>query len=124
MLGLVSFPRDVCSVQNPGDLFEPGGVGGKLLAEAFPVPTLLFPCFPVLGLTLPIWAIALISFGVALVFAFFVWLFVCPWMKRKIAGKLLLFFQVTKLLFIPEATPANKRVSLRIKELRLVGACP
>ncbi|XP_050002633.1 sodium-dependent phosphate transporter 2 isoform X3 [Alexandromys fortis] len=42
----------------------------------------------VLGLTLPMWAIALISFGVALLFAFFVWLFVCPWMKRKIAGKL------------------------------------
>ncbi|MBZ3884030.1 Sodium-dependent phosphate transporter 2 [Sciurus carolinensis] len=42
----------------------------------------------VLGLVLPIWAIALISFGVALLFALFVWLFVCPWMRRKIAGKL------------------------------------
>ncbi|XP_064226099.1 sodium-dependent phosphate transporter 2 isoform X2 [Aotus nancymaae] len=41
-----------------------------------------------LGLVLPMWAIALISFGVALLFAFFVWLFVCPWMRRKIAGKL------------------------------------
>ena len=42
------------------------------------------------------WAIALISFGVALLFAFFVWLFVCPWMRRKIAGKrsfLLLIYQ-------------------------------
>lgn len=49
------------------------------------------PCchfyFSVLGLVLPMWAIALISFGVALLFAFFVWLFVCPWMRRKIAGK-------------------------------------
>ncbi|XP_063463246.1 sodium-dependent phosphate transporter 2 isoform X3 [Pan paniscus] len=42
----------------------------------------------VLGLVLPMWAIALISFGVALLFAFFVWLFVCPWMRRKITGKL------------------------------------
>lgn len=41
-----------------------------------------------LGLVLPMWAIALISFGVALLFALFVWLFVCPWMRRKIAGKL------------------------------------
>uniref|UniRef100_A0A4X1U8Y8 Phosphate transporter n=1 Tax=Sus scrofa TaxID=9823 RepID=A0A4X1U8Y8_PIG len=44
--------------------------------------------WPVLGLVLPMWAIALISFGVALLFALFVWLFVCPWMRRKIAGKL------------------------------------
>ncbi|XP_020933726.1 sodium-dependent phosphate transporter 2 [Sus scrofa] len=43
---------------------------------------------PLLGLVLPMWAIALISFGVALLFALFVWLFVCPWMRRKIAGKL------------------------------------
>uniref|UniRef100_A0A3Q2IET6 Phosphate transporter n=1 Tax=Equus caballus TaxID=9796 RepID=A0A3Q2IET6_HORSE len=35
------------------------------------------------GLVLPMWAIALISFGVALLFALFVWLFVCPWMRRK-----------------------------------------
>lgn len=97
-------------------MFEPGGAEDELLVEAFPVPTLLFLCFPVLGLTLPIWAIALISFGVALLFAFFVWLFVCPWMKRKIAGKQLLFFQITKLLFIPKAISVNK-VSLRIKEL-------
>lgn len=41
-----------------------------------------------LGLVLPIWAIALISLGVALLFALFVWLFVCPWMRRKITGKL------------------------------------
>lgn len=41
-----------------------------------------------MGLVLPMWAIALISFGVALLFALFVWLFVCPWMRRKITGKL------------------------------------
>lgn len=40
-----------------------------------------------LGLVLPMWAIVLISFGVALLFALFVWLCVCPWMRRKIAGK-------------------------------------
>lgn len=43
---------------------------------------------PVLGLVLPLWAIALISLGVALLFAIFVWLIVCPWMRRKITGKL------------------------------------
>uniref|UniRef100_A0A5F9CJN0 Phosphate transporter n=1 Tax=Oryctolagus cuniculus TaxID=9986 RepID=A0A5F9CJN0_RABIT len=42
----------------------------------------------VLGLVLPLWAIVLISSGVALLFALFVWLFVCPWMRRKIADKL------------------------------------
>ncbi|XP_057608113.1 sodium-dependent phosphate transporter 2 isoform X2 [Chionomys nivalis] len=55
---------------------------------AINVFSIMYTGAPVLGLTLPIWAIALISFGVALLFAFFVWLFVCPWMKRKIAGKL------------------------------------
>ncbi|GAB1293039.1 Sodium-dependent phosphate transporter 2 [Apodemus speciosus] len=48
----------------------------------------MFILTKMLGLSLPIWAIALISFGVALLFAVFVWLFVCPWMKRKIAGRL------------------------------------
>lgn len=42
----------------------------------------------VLGLVLPLWAIVLISSGIALLFALFVWLFVCPWMRRKIADKL------------------------------------
>uniref|UniRef100_A0A2D4HJN0 Phosphate transporter n=3 Tax=Micrurus TaxID=8634 RepID=A0A2D4HJN0_MICLE len=42
----------------------------------------------VLGITLPIWAIALISIGVSIVFAVLVWIFVCPWMKRKIASRL------------------------------------
>lgn len=55
---------------------------------AINVFSIMYTGAPVLGLTLPMWTIALISFGVALLFAFFVWLFVCPWMKRKIAGKL------------------------------------
>ncbi|XP_030886062.1 sodium-dependent phosphate transporter 2 [Leptonychotes weddellii] len=55
---------------------------------AINVFSIMYTGAPVLGLVLPIWAIALISFGVALLFALFVWLFVCPWMRRKIAGKL------------------------------------
>ncbi|XP_007933223.1 sodium-dependent phosphate transporter 2 [Orycteropus afer afer] len=55
---------------------------------AINVFSIMYTGAPVLGLVLPMWAIALISFGVALLFALFVWLFVCPWMKRKIAGKL------------------------------------
>ncbi|XP_043839181.1 sodium-dependent phosphate transporter 2 isoform X1 [Dromiciops gliroides] len=55
---------------------------------AINVFSIMYTGAPVLGLVLPIWAIALISFGVAIVFAIFVWLVVCPWMKRKIAGKL------------------------------------
>ncbi|XP_045042676.1 sodium-dependent phosphate transporter 2 isoform X2 [Desmodus rotundus] len=55
---------------------------------AINVFSIMYTGAPVLGLVLPMWAIALISFGVALLFAFFVWLFVCPWMRRKIAGKL------------------------------------
>ncbi|KAF0876758.1 S20A2 protein, partial [Crocuta crocuta] len=54
---------------------------------AINVFSIMYTGAPVLGLVLPIWAIALISFGVALLFALFVWLFVCPWMRRKIAGK-------------------------------------
>ncbi|XP_053434169.1 sodium-dependent phosphate transporter 2 isoform X1 [Nycticebus coucang] len=55
---------------------------------AINVFSIMYTGAPVLGLVLPMWAIALLSFGVALVFAFFVWLVVCPWMRRKIAGKL------------------------------------
>ncbi|XP_012395455.1 sodium-dependent phosphate transporter 2 isoform X2 [Sarcophilus harrisii] len=55
---------------------------------AINVFSIMYTGAPVLGLILPLWAIALISFGVAIVFAIFVWLVVCPWMKRKIAGKL------------------------------------
>ncbi|XP_042535341.1 sodium-dependent phosphate transporter 2 [Dipodomys spectabilis] len=55
---------------------------------AINVFSIMYTGAPVLGLTLPVWAIVLISFGVGLLFALFVWLFVCPWMRRKIAGKL------------------------------------
>ncbi|XP_033088368.1 sodium-dependent phosphate transporter 2 isoform X2 [Trachypithecus francoisi] len=55
---------------------------------AINVFSIMYTGAPVLGLVLPMWAIALISFGVALLFAFFVWLFVCPWMRRKITDKL------------------------------------
>uniref|UniRef100_A0A8D0GXB3 Phosphate transporter n=1 Tax=Sphenodon punctatus TaxID=8508 RepID=A0A8D0GXB3_SPHPU len=50
--------------------------------------SIMYTGAPVLGLVLPIWAIALISFGTSLVFAAVVWIFVCPWMRRKIASRL------------------------------------
>uniref|UniRef100_A0A8C6XN82 Phosphate transporter n=1 Tax=Naja naja TaxID=35670 RepID=A0A8C6XN82_NAJNA len=50
--------------------------------------SIMYTGAPVLGITLPIWAIALISIGVSIVFAALVWIFVCPWMKRKIASRL------------------------------------
>uniref|UniRef100_A0A5F9CX71 Phosphate transporter n=1 Tax=Oryctolagus cuniculus TaxID=9986 RepID=A0A5F9CX71_RABIT len=55
---------------------------------AINVFSIMYTGAPVLGLVLPLWAIVLISSGVALLFALFVWLFVCPWMRRKIADKL------------------------------------
>ncbi|XP_075412710.1 sodium-dependent phosphate transporter 2 [Tenrec ecaudatus] len=55
---------------------------------AINVFSIMYTGAPVLGLVLPMWAIALISFGVALLFALVVWIFVCPWMRRKITGKL------------------------------------
>ncbi|XP_006859981.1 PREDICTED: sodium-dependent phosphate transporter 2 [Chrysochloris asiatica] len=55
---------------------------------AINVFSIMYTGAPVLGLVLPMWAIALISFGIALLFALLVWLFVCPWMRRKITGKL------------------------------------
>uniref|UniRef100_UPI00398F6611 sodium-dependent phosphate transporter 2 isoform X1 n=1 Tax=Pristiophorus japonicus TaxID=55135 RepID=UPI00398F6611 len=51
--------------------------------------SIMYTGAPLLGLdTLPIWAIILITLGGALVCALVVWLLVCPWMKRKIEGKL------------------------------------
>ncbi|XP_063156414.1 sodium-dependent phosphate transporter 2 isoform X1 [Candoia aspera] len=50
--------------------------------------SIMYTGAPVLGITLPMWAIALISIGVSIVFAALVWIFVCPWMKRKIASRL------------------------------------
>ena len=42
---------------------------------------------PVLGLELlPVWAIFLITLAGSVVCAGVVWFFVCPWMRRKIAG--------------------------------------
>lgn len=47
----------------------------------------LFLYCAVLGLEmLPVWAIALITLAGALVCAGVVWIFVCPWMRRKIAS--------------------------------------
>ncbi|XP_015679289.1 sodium-dependent phosphate transporter 2 isoform X2 [Protobothrops mucrosquamatus] len=50
--------------------------------------SIMYTGAPVLGITLPMWAIALVSIGVSIVFAALVWIFVCPWMKRKIASRL------------------------------------
>ncbi|KAM6450900.1 sodium-dependent phosphate transporter 2 isoform 2-T4 [Liasis olivaceus] len=50
--------------------------------------SIMYTGAPVLGITLPMWAIALISVGVSVLFAALVWIFVCPWMKRKIASRL------------------------------------
>ncbi|XP_053559170.1 sodium-dependent phosphate transporter 2 [Bombina bombina] len=51
--------------------------------------SILYTGAPLLGLqTFPIWATALLSVGVAILFALIVWFFVCPWMRRKIASRL------------------------------------
>ncbi|KAM4687675.1 LOW QUALITY PROTEIN: sodium-dependent phosphate transporter 2-like [Discoglossus pictus] len=51
--------------------------------------SILYTGAPLLGLqTFPVWATVLISIGVALLFAFIVWFFVCPWLKKKIASRL------------------------------------
>ncbi|XP_032092648.1 sodium-dependent phosphate transporter 2 isoform X1 [Thamnophis elegans] len=50
--------------------------------------SIMYTGAPVLGITLPLWAITLISIGVSIAFAALVWIFVCPWMKRKIASRL------------------------------------
>lgn len=60
--------------------------------------TAVSPLSAAMGLVLPMWAIALISFGVALLFALFVWLFVCPWMRRKITGTCFSVLQFAKRL--------------------------
>uniref|UniRef100_A0A8C1VKC1 Phosphate transporter n=1 Tax=Cyprinus carpio TaxID=7962 RepID=A0A8C1VKC1_CYPCA len=49
--------------------------------------SIMYTGAPVLGLEmLPVWAIALITLAGALVCAGLVWIFVCPWMRRKIAS--------------------------------------
>uniref|UniRef100_A0A8C1VNL8 Phosphate transporter n=1 Tax=Cyprinus carpio TaxID=7962 RepID=A0A8C1VNL8_CYPCA len=51
--------------------------------------SIMYTGAPVLGLEmLPVWAIALITLAGALVCAGLVWIFVCPWMRRKIASRL------------------------------------
>uniref|UniRef100_A0A671PYD7 Phosphate transporter n=1 Tax=Sinocyclocheilus anshuiensis TaxID=1608454 RepID=A0A671PYD7_9TELE len=48
--------------------------------------SIMYTGAPVLGLEmLPVWAVALITLAGALVCAGLVWIFVCPWMRRKIA---------------------------------------
>uniref|UniRef100_A0A8C2KKI4 Phosphate transporter n=1 Tax=Cyprinus carpio TaxID=7962 RepID=A0A8C2KKI4_CYPCA len=51
--------------------------------------SIMYTGAPLLGLgMLPVWAIALITLAGALVCAVLVWIFVCPWMRRKIASRL------------------------------------
>ncbi|KAM4809283.1 sodium-dependent phosphate transporter 2 isoform 2-T2 [Rhinophrynus dorsalis] len=51
--------------------------------------SILFTGAPLLGMeTFPVWATALVSIGVAILFALIVWFFVCPWMRKKIASRL------------------------------------
>lgn len=51
--------------------------------------SIMYTGAPLLGLSmLPVWAIALITLAGALVCAGLVWIFVCPWLKRKIASQL------------------------------------
>lgn len=51
--------------------------------------SILFTGAPLLGMhTFPVWATALLSVGVAILFALVVWFFVCPWLKKKIASRL------------------------------------
>ncbi|XP_077130543.1 sodium-dependent phosphate transporter 2 isoform X1 [Ranitomeya variabilis] len=56
---------------------------------AINVFSILYTGAPLLGLqTFPVWATALLSIGVAILFALLVWFFVCPWMRKKIASRL------------------------------------
>ncbi|XP_030624592.1 sodium-dependent phosphate transporter 2 isoform X1 [Chanos chanos] len=51
--------------------------------------SILYTGAPLLGLEmLPVWSIALITLAGSLVCAALVWIFVCPWMRRKIASQL------------------------------------
>ncbi|MEE6460220.1 hypothetical protein FKM82_000897 [Ascaphus truei] len=56
---------------------------------AINVFSILYTGAPLLGLEhFPVWATALISLGVAVLFALVVWFCVCPWMRKKIASRL------------------------------------
>nr|XP_061804070.1 sodium-dependent phosphate transporter 2-like [Nerophis lumbriciformis] len=51
--------------------------------------SIMYTGAPLLGIEmLPVWAIFLITLAGSLVCAALVWIFVCPWMKRKIASRL------------------------------------
>ncbi|MEQ2208266.1 hypothetical protein XENOCAPTIV_011675, partial [Xenoophorus captivus] len=51
--------------------------------------SIMYTGAPLLGLEmLPVWGIFLITLAGSLVCAALVWIFVCPWMKRKIASRL------------------------------------
>ncbi|XP_019742338.1 sodium-dependent phosphate transporter 2 isoform X1 [Hippocampus comes] len=51
--------------------------------------SIMYTGAPLLGIEmLPVWAIFLITLAGSLVCAAIVWIFVCPWMKRKIASRL------------------------------------
>ncbi|KAM4746449.1 sodium-dependent phosphate transporter 2 isoform 3-T4 [Anableps anableps] len=51
--------------------------------------SIMYTGAPLLGLEmLPVWAIFLITLAGSLVCAALVWIFVCPWMRRKIASRL------------------------------------
>ncbi|XP_073322836.1 sodium-dependent phosphate transporter 2 isoform X1 [Pagrus major] len=51
--------------------------------------SILYTGAPLLGLEmLPVWAIFLITLAESIVCAGLVWIFVCPWMRRKIASRL------------------------------------
>ncbi|XP_030226958.1 sodium-dependent phosphate transporter 2 isoform X1 [Gadus morhua] len=51
--------------------------------------SIMYTGAPLLGLELlPVWAIFLITLAGSVVCAGVVWFFVCPWMRRKIAGRL------------------------------------
>lgn len=51
--------------------------------------SILYTGAPLLGLeSLPVWAIFLITLAGSVVCAVLVWMFVCPWMRRKIASRL------------------------------------
>ncbi|XP_015231051.1 PREDICTED: sodium-dependent phosphate transporter 2 [Cyprinodon variegatus] len=51
--------------------------------------SIMYTGAPLLGLEmLPVWAIFLITLAGSLVCAALVWIFVCPWLKRKIASRL------------------------------------
>lgn len=75
------------------NLVEPRKDPKKIKAErSFLSVCLLCHVTAVLGLEmLPVWSIFLIAFAESLVCAGLVWIFVCPWMRRKIASKCVRF---------------------------------